>query len=121
MPLIGPSARISARHHEVTIQMATDDTSDSGFPVEGYTDLATLMAAREPVVMQGGAERFDAGQLSARSFHRWTMPYLEAIDPDVLPIAKMRLLYRAQSYDILEAHVVNMRADIVMTTMVKAA
>lgn len=121
MALIGTKVAIGQRHHEITIQMFIDTTTDSGYPIEDFVNLATLFAAREPLMTQGSAERFNAEQVSARSFDRWTMPYLAAIDPDVQQVAKMRLLHLGFAYDIVEAHTINMRAEIVMTTMVKAA
>jgi hypothetical protein len=121
MALIGTRVAIAARHHEITIEMFIDTTTDTGYPIEDFVPLVTLYASREPLMTQGSAERFNADQVSARAFDRWTMPYVAAIDPDVQQVAKMRLVYQGFRYDIVEAHTLNMRAEIVMTTMVKAA
>jgi head-tail adaptor len=118
MALIGQGTPIAQRFNEVTIQSVTDGTDGSGFPIEIATDLVTLQAARAPV--RGAVEQFTEGQVSARTYDSWTMPYAAAIDPDLVGVAKMRLLYRGRAFDIVDVHVLNLRAEITMTTMVKA-
>jgi head-tail adaptor len=112
---------IGTRQYRVVIQGVTDGVDGSGFPIETFVDVATVWAARTPGLAAAGGELLREDQVSARAYHRWAIPYLAAVDPDLVPVAKMRLLHEGRAYDILEAYAVGPHEEIVLTTLVKAA
>jgi head-tail adaptor len=107
------------RDKVVTVQELTESIGDSGFPVETWTTLAVVHARRDDI---SGDERFDAALLVARSHTRWETDYRPDLDPDEVDVAKRRrILYRARTYDVLDAQHIGRRDGIRFLTMATSA
>ena len=91
-----------ARDKWVTIQgQPTEEGADSGFPIETWTDLATVAMAREDVA---AVEIERAAQQMAVSTTRWEMAYRPDMDPERVDVPKLRrLVYLGRDYDIVSA------------------
>jgi SPP1 family predicted phage head-tail adaptor len=89
------------RNRQVTIQQLMESKGPSGFPVEKWTSLVTVMASKDD---QEGQERFNANQLSSPFDTTWQIPYIAGIDPELLNVPKKRrLVYQNRVYDIVSA------------------
>ncbi len=85
----------------ITIQQLTESQGPSGFPVESWTTLTTVFASKADAV---GRERFGANQLSSPFDTTWQMPYLSAVDPELVNVPKTRrVVYQGRVYDIVSA------------------
>ena len=105
----------AARDRWVTIeQRPPDQTSDSGFPVDGaWADLATVAMAREDLE---ASEIERSAQQVGQAQTRWEMPYMAEMDPDQVDVLKLRrLLYYGRAFDIVGAVPIG-RAGIVLIT-----
>lgn len=89
------------RNRQVTIQQLTESQGASGFPVESWIPLVTVMASKDD---QEGQERFAANQLSSPFDTTWQLPYLASLDPELLNVPKKRrLVYQGRVHDIVSA------------------
>lgn len=119
MPVVASGQRTLS----VTIQHATQSKGASGMPIETFTDTRppVWMKREAAQTFDRSAEDFRGSQISARSYHRWTMPYIPSMDPDLVDVAKTRRLkVEGRFYDIVEAQRSG-NSQIVLTTLVKAA
>jgi hypothetical protein len=113
-------AATGTRNRLVTIQHGTTSTGDSGGPVDTFVDtVPPIWMAREIASRGGEVWQADATQVAARAEHRWSLPYLPDMDPDVVDVPRLRrLVYQGRTYDIVDAH--KTRSDeITLTTRVK--
>ena len=105
------------RDRLITIQKLTqpDNAGSSGFPVETWTTLGTMMASFVPM---GGRERFSVDQLSAPFDTQWQIPYRSDMDPDLVQVPKLRrLVYNGRVHDIVSAAVVGRRRTVELNTL----
>jgi head-tail adaptor len=119
MPVIASGQRTLS----VTIQHATQSKGSTGMPIETFADTTppVWMSREAAQSFDRTAEGLRGAQITARAYHRWTMPYLASMDPDLVDVAKARRLkYQGRFYDIVEAQRDGYRA-ITLTTLVKAA
>lgn len=108
-----------ARDRLVTIQQRADAETDSGFPGDDWTTLATAYVSKRDLSVR---ERYSANQLSAPGDTEWQMPYRPDMDPELVDVAKeRRLSYRGRFYDITGAKHDGLREGIVLTTIVKTS
>lgn len=99
----------------VTIQERTNDSADSGFPTEQWATLARAYMSREDARSD---ERVIAANESAFIETRWTMLYMETMDPETVNVpSERRLIYRERTYDILAASLMDQRAGIELLTV----
>jgi len=97
----GRQVAAGLRTRQVTIQQLIETKGSSGFPVENWTTLVTVMASKNDDV---GQERYAANQLSSPFDTTWQIPYIAGIDPELLNVPKKRrLIYRNRVYDIVSA------------------
>src|SRR5689334_13294985 len=89
------------RTRQVTIQQLTESKGASGYPVESWTTLVTVMASKDD---EAGQERFGASQITSPFDTTWQIPYIAGIDPELLNVPKKRrLVYQNRIYDIVSA------------------
>lgn len=103
----------------ITIQSRplADEADDSGAPIETWTDLVTMPAAKYDV---SGQEKFAAQQLSASYDTRWEINYRADMDPELLQVAKFRrILHRGRVHDIVDASLIGRREGIKLMTLAK--
>lgn len=104
-----------ARDRQVTIQQGADSKGGSNFPVETWTDLAVVWAAKKEV---RGLERFVADQVSAPFDAKWEIPYVASMDPDLIDVPKTRrLVVKGRVHDIVAAAEIGRRQAIELTTL----
>lgn len=85
----------------VTIQQLAESQGTSGYPVENWTTLVTVMASKAD---ETGQERFGANQTTSPYDTTWQIPYIAGVDPELLNVPKKRrLIYRNRVYDIVSA------------------
>jgi len=104
----------------ITIQQrpVTDEADDSGAPVENWTTLVDMPAAKYDV---RGTERFAAQQLSASYDTRWHINYRADMDPELVHVAKLRrVLHRGRVHDIVAATMIGRREAVELLTLAKA-
>jgi head-tail adaptor len=105
------------RNKSVTIQTKTGSQGDSGFPTDTWADLATVMMSRED---RTGDERVMASMDSAFVETDWQMPYLAAMDPELVDVpATKRLSYKGRIYNIRAAVLLDRREAIELLTLVQ--
>lgn len=103
------------RDKPVQIQSKTDSSASSGFPVEGWPTLATVYMSREDVRAD---ERAAAGMDTAFVETQWQMPYMAAMDPELVDVpATKRLVYRNRVYNIRAAALMDRRQGIELLTL----
>lgn len=106
------------RDRLIIIETLTETVGDSGFPVENWTTLTSLYAARFDV---SGAERFRTDQLSAAYDTRWEIPYRADMDPTLVGVVKQRrLVHQGRTHDITAASEIGRRQGIELLTLTKA-
>jgi len=89
------------RTRQVTIQQLTESQGQSGYPVESWTSLVSLLASK---VDEVGQERFAASQTTSPFDTTWQIPYLASMDPELLNVPKKRrLVYQGRVHDIVSA------------------
>ena len=103
----------------ITIQQRplADEADDSGAPLEDWTDLVTMPAAKYDI---SGQEKFAAQQLSASYDTRWEINYRVDMDPELIKVAKFRrVLHRGRVQDIVDASMIGRREGIKLMTLAK--
>lgn len=104
------------RDRPVTIEQSVDTTGGSGFPVETWTTLVSPYWMHKEDLT--GAERFHAAQLSASFDTRWTGPYRDDLDPDLVDVPKTRrLVYLGKVFDIVSARQLGRRQGVELMTL----
>lgn len=100
--------------HRLTIQRVTEDQSDTGQPVQTWTDLATRWAGIQSVLGQS-KEEFTGEQVTGEITHRITMRYYPGLT------SKDRLLFGTRVFNIVAIdnvmelnHVLEIRAKEVV-------
>lgn len=105
------------RDRSVTIEQVADSTGGSGFPVETWTTLTTVLARREDA---SGRERFTEGQLTAPFDARWELPYSADWDPELVSVAKVRrLVHRGRIHDIVHSEIIGRRRGVLVLTLAR--
>lgn len=105
------------RNRLVVVEQLTESRGPSGFPVEQWTTLTTVYAAKFD---EKASEEFKAGQLSASQIIRWELGYRTDCDPELVDVPKQRRLrYQGRQYDIIEASLIDRRDGIEVTTLAK--
>ena len=107
------------RDWTITIQQRplADEADDSGAPLEDWTDLVTMPAAKYDI---SGQEKFAAQQLSASYDTRWEINYRADMDPELIKVAKFRrVLHRGRVHDIVDASMIGRREGIKLMTLAK--
>lgn len=108
-------AAAGARDRLVTIQTLTEGTGASRYPTETWSDLATVWAYKEDI---SGMERFAENQVSAPYGTRWTIPWMDAMDPDTVSVPKTRrLVVNGRVHDIVAAKELDRRGGIELQTV----
>lgn len=108
-------AASGARDRLVTIQQLTESTGGSRYPVETWTDVATVWAYRDDGDV---GERFVENQQTAPYTTRWTIPWMSSMDPDLVNVPKdRRLVVKGRVYEITGAKELGRRGGIELTTM----
>jgi SPP1 family predicted phage head-tail adaptor len=103
------------RSWPVTVQALTESVGDTGFPIETWVTLGTLMMSRQDLA---GDERFTAGQNSAQVDTMWGVPYTTELDPHLIDVQKARrLVHEDRSYDIVLATMIGHRQGIEVMTL----
>ena len=108
------------RNWMITIQQrpVADVADDSGAPIEAWTTLVEMPAAKHDV---RGMERFSAEQLSASYDTRWVINYRADMDPELVHVEKLRRVkHRSRVYDIVHAEMLGLRQGIELQTLAKA-
>jgi SPP1 family predicted phage head-tail adaptor len=77
--------------HRITLQKLTTTTNPNGFEVQTWEDFKTVWAK---VTNLHGREYFAAAAVQAENTVKFTIRYLEGIDPS------MRILFRRKQYNI---------------------
>lgn len=77
--------------HRITFQELTTNTNENGFEAETWEDFKTAWAA---VSNLNGREYYQAAQVQAENTVKFTIRYLEGIDPS------MRILFQGKQYNI---------------------
>lgn len=107
------------RDRLVTIQQLTETDSDSGMPVETWTDLVSSMPASKEDV--SGRERFVSSQESARFDTRWVINYRADMDPELVDVPKVRrIVYSGRAHDITSATHLGRKDGIELMTLAAA-
>lgn len=105
------------RNKLVLVEQLTETKGPSGFPIETWTPLTTIYAAKFD---EKAGEEFKGGQISASQIIRWELPYRPDLDPDLLDVPKKRRLqYQGRQYDIQEASQIGRRDGVEVTTLAK--
>jgi hypothetical protein len=108
---------------DVLVTVQARSVSKPGFPVETFVDLPpqSWMSKAADTATERSAERFAAGQLSARAYTEWHMPYRADMDPDLVDVpVQRRLVYRGRVHDILSAELME-RRQIRLLTLAKVS
>ena len=82
---------IGALRHRITFQKLTTSVNENGFEVKTWIDFKTVWAK---VTNLHGREYFAAAAVQAENTVKFTIRYLEGIDPS------MRILFRRKQYNI---------------------
>lgn len=110
-------AAAGARDRLVTIEQLTESKGTSNYPVESWDTLVDVWAHKADA---SARERFSfsANQETAPYDTRWTIPFLESMDPDAVDVRKTRrLLYRGRVHDIVGAMEIGRREAIELQTL----
>lgn len=103
-----------ARDRQVTIQQLTESKGASHAPVESWTLLTDVWAAKKAV---RGLERFVADQVQATFDSKWEIPYVASMDPDLIDVPKTRrLVVKGRVHDIVSAEEIGRRQAIELLT-----
>jgi len=104
-----------ARDRAVTIEALTSGVDSVGGPIETWTELVTLPAAKLDIEVR---ERLLATHLAAAVDTRWEINYRADMDPDLVDIATTRrLVHQGRRYDIVGAFHIGRRAGIELLTL----
>lgn len=107
-----------ARDQRISLVPITQSEDTSGMPIEVdalEADWIAVMAAKYDL---GGRERFSSDQESAPYDTRWSLPYAQRFDPDVVNVPKVfALMHRGRRYDIIAASMIGRRAGVELLTM----
>lgn len=102
------------RDRSVEVQALAESTTP-GFPVETWTSLRTVQAAKTDISQ---VERFTSDQNSAPCDTRWSLPYSADYDPELVDVSKQRrLVYRGRIYDVVSALMVGRRSGVELMTL----
>jgi SPP1 family predicted phage head-tail adaptor len=110
-------AASGARDRLVTIQALTEGKGDSNFPVDTWEDLAEVWAHKEDA---SARERFSftANQETAPYDTRWTIPFMDAMDPELVNVRKARrLIVKGRVHDIVGATEIGRREGLELQTL----
>lgn len=103
-----------ARDRQVTIQELAQSKGASNAPVETWTFLTQVWAAKKEV---RGLERFVADQIQATFDSKWEIPYMASMDPDLIDVPKTRrLIVKGRVHDIVAAAEIGRRQAIELQT-----
>lgn len=98
-----PPATIGERDKLVTIQRGVQTKGTSHLPVTSWNDLAPLTAYMRRIDASG-SERLTSAQLQASVDSEWEMPYVAAMDPELVDVPKLRrLVYAGRTFNIQRA------------------
>lgn len=99
----------------VRIDQMVETISDSGFPVETWSELHRLTWMER--IDLSAMERMAARQIDAVYDTRWRMPYQRDMDPDLVDVAKFRrLVYADRVHVVTTARVIGMKRQIELET-----
>ncbi len=110
-------AASGVRDRLVTIQTLTESKGASNYPVESWDDLADVWMHKEDL---SARERFSftANQASAPYDTRWTMPWMDAMDPELVNVPKLRrLVVKGRVHDIVGAMEIGRKVGIQLQTL----
>ncbi len=100
------------KNRQIVIQRRTTAAGTSRYPVESWTTLATVWAAKYDI---GGREQTlgGGGTLSARADARFEITYRADMDPDVIAVpADRRIVLNGRAWDITAANLIGQRDGI---------
>ncbi len=112
-------AAAGARDRLVTIQERpdADAKAPSGYPVETWTTLADVWMHKYDI---SARERysFQSNQESAPYDTKWTLPWMDTMDPETVDVRKLRrLLVNGRVHDIVGANEIGRRNGIELQTL----
>lgn len=103
------------RDRLVSLIPQTQSAGSSRYPVDTDGTAIQLWARKDDV---GGRERLAADQLSAPYTTRWEVPYLAAIDPDLVDVPKAFVLeYLGRRFDIQAASMIGRKEGVELLTL----
>lgn len=103
------------RDRIVDVQYLVESRGGSGAPIESWLPLTTVHAHKSDLSQR---ERFISDQQSAPADTRWSLPYSEDYDPELIDVAKKRrLVYRGRAYDIVSALMIGRRDGVEIVTL----
>lgn len=106
-----------ARDRWVTVQQLTESKGASNYPVEAWTDLRAVWAAKKDMK---GSENFvpSADQHSAPYDTTWELPYSVDWDPELVNVQKKRrLVVKGRVHDIVAAGEVDRKRGVEVMTL----
>lgn len=104
------------RDRLVRVEQLTEG-GEPGFPVEEWVPLATVYAHREDVSVR---ERFSftAGQETVAYDTRWSLPWIPAMNPELVDVPKcFRLVVERRVHDIVGVVEIQREVAIELTTL----
>lgn len=110
-------AAAGARDRLVTIQTLTASKGASNYPVESWEALADVWMHKSDI---SARERFSftSNQTSAPYDTRWTMTWMDAMDPELVDVRKeRRLVVKGRVHDIVGAMEIGRKAGIELQTL----
>lgn len=106
------------RDKHIALEQVIDENANSNFPTERWVNLSSAWASREYVTLD---ERTEGSQLIASATSRWTIPYMESMDPDRIDVPKKRrLVYLGRVYPILAAELLSRQDGLAIVLVTKA-
>jgi hypothetical protein len=110
------------RTYLVQVQQLSETVWPSGFPGESWSALGSprWMSRENSLTFDGQGEQFKSGQISARSYDTWQVPYSSDLDPDLVNVPKTRrLLFAGTVFDVIQASVIPPSRQIQLVTLAK--
>lgn len=107
------------RDRLVTIETLVESQGGSGFPVEGWSPLATVWAKKtENMGNRFINQRFDQNQITEPFDTHWELPYSADWDPELVDVQKKRrLVVRGRVHDIVWAGEIGRRVGVQVLTL----
>jgi SPP1 family predicted phage head-tail adaptor len=103
------------RDRFVTVQQLSESRGASGAPIESWTRLTDVWAAKTDI---RGFERFIANQISAPYDTKWDLHYSAEWDPDRVDVRKRRrLVVEGRVHDIVAAQEIGRRQGVEVMTL----
>jgi head-tail adaptor len=117
---MSPYVGSGKRDRRILLQQLTATQGGSGFPVETWTDLATVWANKFEPPPFFHYERFEsnADQELASYETIWTIPYMPSMDPELVEVPKRRrIIVKNRVHDIVAAQETGRRREIQLSTL----